>query len=88
MNGPVPVPAFVPRATAEDLLRVRANERLMGLVSRCQINIGYYVTELFRLGSWPPTCSSTSSGLGEAPGPRAGSGSGEDRSLASGDGRS
>lgn len=49
MNGPVPVPAFVPRATAEDLLRARSDERFMGLVSRCQINIGYYVTELLRL---------------------------------------
>lgn len=49
MNGRVPVPAFVPRATAEDLLRARAHQPYMGLVARCQINIGYYLTELVRL---------------------------------------
>lgn len=42
-------PDFIPRASAEDLLRAREDEHFMGLVSRCHINAGYYLTELERL---------------------------------------
>lgn len=44
-------PDYVPRATAADLIRIRKDAQFMGLVSRCHINIGYYVADLERLHS-------------------------------------
>lgn len=44
--GDIPVPAFVPKATAEDLLRVRSDPELMGLSKRFHINAAYYIMEL------------------------------------------
>lgn len=49
--GEIPVPDFVDAATAEDVLRIRQDQRLLGTVKRCHINIGYYLTELDRLKS-------------------------------------
>ena len=48
-GAPIPTPAFIPPASADDLLVVRGDRRFMGLVSRCQIDVGYYVLELERL---------------------------------------
>ncbi len=46
---PIEAPAFISMITAEELLRVRKDKTLMGLVARCHINIGYYIGELRRL---------------------------------------
>lgn len=40
---------FIPRATAEDLLKVRADPELMGRSKRFHINVGYYLTELEKI---------------------------------------
>ena len=40
---------FFPRATAEDLLRVRADQEVMGLVKLYHWNAGYYLVELRRI---------------------------------------
>lgn len=37
---------FTPLPTAEDVLRIRGDREFMGLVKRCHINVGYYLTEL------------------------------------------
>jgi len=37
---------FIPRATADDLLNVRADPELMGRSKRFHINVGYYLSEL------------------------------------------
>lgn len=37
---------FIPKATAEDLLNVRADPELMGRSKRFHINVGYYLSEL------------------------------------------
>lgn len=42
----VATPRFVPRPSADDLLRVRTDRRFIGLVGRCHLNTGYYVEEL------------------------------------------
>jgi hypothetical protein len=47
--GEIPVPGFVPRATPEDLLSVRADPELMGHSKRFHINAAYYLAELERL---------------------------------------
>ena len=47
--GEIPVPDFIAAATTEDVLRIRQDQRLMGTVKRCHINVGYYLTELHRL---------------------------------------
>ena len=44
--GPVQTVDFIRKATAEDLLNVRADTEFMGLVSRFYLNAGYYVQEL------------------------------------------
>ncbi len=43
---PLESASFIPRASAEDLLRMREDPRFMGLVSRCHINVGFYVGEI------------------------------------------
>ena len=45
-HGPVGGLSFIPTATAEDLLSVRADPELMGSVRRFHINVGYYLSEL------------------------------------------
>ena len=45
----VATPNLIPRASADDLLRVREDRRFMGLVARYHINAGYYVREMERL---------------------------------------
>lgn len=40
---------FIPRATAEDLINVRADLELMGRSKRYHINVGYYLSELGRI---------------------------------------
>ncbi len=45
----VKAPEFLPKASADDVLRIRGDKTLMGLVARCQINVGYYLVELYRL---------------------------------------
>ncbi|MGI9627883.1 MAG: hypothetical protein ACR2QM_13685 [Longimicrobiales bacterium] len=40
---------FLPRATAEDLLNVRADQEVMGLVNYFHWNVGYYLVELRRI---------------------------------------
>jgi hypothetical protein len=42
-------PNYIAPATADDLIRVRGDAHFMGLVSRCHINIGYYVGDLERI---------------------------------------
>lgn len=42
-------PAFIPRVSADDLLRIREDRRFMGLVARCHLNVAYYVQEVQRL---------------------------------------
>jgi hypothetical protein len=49
VNGPIPIPAFVERATPEDLLSVRSDPQLMGLVGWFHLNAGYYLSELGRV---------------------------------------
>jgi hypothetical protein len=44
--GEIPVPAFVPKATPEDLLNVRSDTELMGHSKRFHINAAYYIVEL------------------------------------------
>lgn len=48
-HGQIGVPGFVPRPTAEDVLRIRRDQRLVGFVRRCHLNLGYYLSELYRL---------------------------------------
>lgn len=43
---PLAGPDFIPRPTAADLVRVRSDQRYMGLVGRCLLNAGRYVGEL------------------------------------------
>lgn len=45
----VMAPDFVRVPTAEDVFAIRSNEKLMGLVGRCHLNVGYYLAELKRL---------------------------------------
>ena len=40
---------FLPQATAQDLLKVRADHELMGLISWYHLNVGYYLVELQRI---------------------------------------
>jgi hypothetical protein len=47
--GRIPVPRFVPTATPEDLLSVRADPELMGHSKRFHINAAYYLSELERM---------------------------------------
>jgi hypothetical protein len=47
--GPIEGFSYLSRATAEDLIRVREDARLMSLVSRLHLNAAYYVGELQRL---------------------------------------
>lgn len=42
-------PRYIATATADDVLRVLDDEKLMGLVSRCHINVGYYLSETYRM---------------------------------------
>ena len=50
MSGHVVMaPDFVRAPTAEDILAIRSNAKLMGLVGRCHLNVGYYLAELLRL---------------------------------------
>ncbi len=42
-------PAYVRAATADDVLRVLDDQKLMGLVGRCHINAGYYLSESYRM---------------------------------------
>ena len=42
-------PDFISKPTADDLLRIRENKLLRGIIARCHINIGYYGAELQRL---------------------------------------
>jgi hypothetical protein len=49
MAGEVPVPSFISRVGTEDILRIRNDPNLRGLVGRCHLNVGYYLTELQRL---------------------------------------
>lgn len=46
---PVMAPSFVPKASVEDILRIRGDAKLIGLIGRCHINVGYYLSELARL---------------------------------------
>ena len=48
-SGPILGFSFLPRATADDLIRVREDDRFMGLVSRLHLNAAYYVGDLERL---------------------------------------
>jgi len=45
----VKAPVFIPKPTTEDVLRIRNDPKLKGLIARCHINIGYYIVELERL---------------------------------------
>lgn len=45
----VMAPLYLPKASAEDILSIRSDEQLLGLIGRCHINIGYYLAELVRL---------------------------------------
>ena len=47
--GPIRGFEFLPKATSDDLLVVRSDMELMGLVSRLHLNTAYYVGELQRL---------------------------------------
>ncbi len=49
MSGEVPVPGFVPEVGLDDILSIRNDPTLRGLVGRCHLNVGYYLTELQRL---------------------------------------
>jgi len=40
---------FLPQATAEDLLQVRTDRELMGLINWYHLNVGYYLVELQRI---------------------------------------
>lgn len=50
-TGPIDGPNFVPLATAEDLLNVRSDRDLMGLVGHFHMNAAYYLEELGRIRS-------------------------------------
>lgn len=45
----VGTPKYLPSATAEDVLRLLDDQKLMGLVGRCHINVGYYLSETYRM---------------------------------------
>ncbi len=45
----VEAPGFLPLAGTEDILRIRNDRKLRGLVARCHLNAGYYIVELQRL---------------------------------------
>ncbi len=47
--GPILGIDFIHQATPEDLLNVRADVQFIGLSSRFQIAVGYYVSELERV---------------------------------------
>jgi len=49
VSGAITIPDFVPRATAADLLRVRADPDFMGRVAWFHLNAGYYLSELSRI---------------------------------------
>jgi hypothetical protein len=49
INGVVPIPEFVRKATAADLLRVRSDSAFMGRVAWFHLNAGYYLSELERI---------------------------------------
>ncbi len=49
VNGVIPIPEFVEKATAGDLLRVRADSGFMGRVAWFHLNVGYYLSELTRI---------------------------------------
>jgi len=40
-------PRYLPSATADDVLRVIADQKLMGLIGRCHLNVGYYLSEIY-----------------------------------------
>jgi hypothetical protein len=48
-SGEVSAPGFLPKVSTEDLLRIRNDPNIKGLVARCHLNAGYYLTELERL---------------------------------------
>jgi hypothetical protein len=47
--GPIEDFPYLPRATADDLIRIREDARHMSLVARLHLNAAYYVGELERL---------------------------------------
>ena len=49
--GPIEGFSFLPRATPDDLIRVREDPLLMSLVARLHLNAAYYVGDLQRLRS-------------------------------------
>lgn len=48
-GNPVSAPNYVRPPTVDDLLRLRGDEQLQGIVGRCHLNVGYYLIELYRL---------------------------------------
>jgi hypothetical protein len=48
-TGPIHIPSFIHRATASDLLSVRSDRTLMGLVGLFYLHAGYYLEELERI---------------------------------------
>jgi hypothetical protein len=62
--GPITLPNFVDRATAADLLSVRADRTHMGLVGYFYLNVGYYLEELRRIRTEVSTILAL---LGESP---------------------
>lgn len=42
-------PEFIAPPSADDVLRVRSDQDLMGIVGRCHLNVGYYLTEVYRM---------------------------------------
>ncbi len=44
--GAIPIPAFVPKPTPEDLLKIRSDPELVGHSKRFHINAAYYIAEL------------------------------------------
>jgi hypothetical protein len=48
-DGPITGFSFLPRATADDLIRVREDSRFMSRVGRLHLNAAYYVGDLQRL---------------------------------------
>ena len=48
-TGAIHLPDFIPRATAADLLNVRSDRTLIGLVALFHLMAGYYLEELRRI---------------------------------------
>lgn len=45
----VKAPIYIAKATVDDILRIRNDARIVGLIGRCHLNVGYYLDELISL---------------------------------------